>query len=126
MCFKCGDPWHKGRCKYEGACWTWIYEMLRSDLKRCPECKIKIIKNEGCVHMSCPKCQTKFCWECKMKLGDWQQISAHDKNPFGCFMGQATGLGFVWLDLLVQFLLVAILPFYCIWYYSKPYGDMIR
>jgi hypothetical protein len=88
MCFKCGDAWHDGKCKYEGACWTWLYEIMRSDMKRCPECQIKIIKNEGCIHMHCPKCATEFCWECRMKISsDWEEKKKHDSNPFGCFMG---------------------------------------
>ncbi|XP_010615959.1 cullin-9 isoform X3 [Fukomys damarensis] len=32
--------------------------------KRCPSCQAPIEKNEGCLHMTCAKCNHGFCWRC--------------------------------------------------------------
>ncbi|XP_045699196.1 cullin-9 [Phyllostomus hastatus] len=32
--------------------------------KRCPSCQTPIEKNEGCLHMTCAKCNHGFCWRC--------------------------------------------------------------
>ncbi|XP_077437963.1 cullin-9 isoform X2 [Vanacampus margaritifer] len=32
--------------------------------KRCPSCQAQIEKNEGCLHMTCAKCNHGFCWRC--------------------------------------------------------------
>ena len=30
----------------------------------CPNCKVMIIRTEGCKFMKCSRCQYKFCWLC--------------------------------------------------------------
>lgn len=41
------------------------YELKRiGDQCSCPNCKAKIIKQEGCNHMTCI-CGTEFCYVCK-------------------------------------------------------------
>ncbi|XP_053769849.1 cullin-9 isoform X2 [Desmodus rotundus] len=37
--------------------------------KRCPSCQTPIEKNEGCLHMTCAKCNHGFCWRC---LKSWK------------------------------------------------------
>lgn len=32
--------------------------------KECPNCGIAILKNGGCKHMTCKKCNYQFCWIC--------------------------------------------------------------
>ena len=32
--------------------------------KPCPTCQYPIEKDGGCVHMSCSRCRTAFCWDC--------------------------------------------------------------
>ncbi|CAN0411220.1 unnamed protein product [Lampetra planeri] len=32
--------------------------------KPCPSCHAQIEKNEGCLHMTCAKCNHSFCWRC--------------------------------------------------------------
>ena len=32
--------------------------------KPCPTCHYPIEKDGGCVHMSCSRCRTAFCWDC--------------------------------------------------------------
>ncbi|XP_069743989.1 cullin-9-like isoform X1 [Narcine bancroftii] len=34
--------------------------------KQCPSCRAQIEKNEGCLHMTCAKCNHGFCWRCLM------------------------------------------------------------
>jgi len=43
-------------------------------VKKCPQCKMPMEKNEGCQHMTC-RCSHQFCWEC---LQDW---ASHVANP---------------------------------------------
>eukprot|EP00073_Rattus_norvegicus_P010904 NP_001178511.1 cullin-9 [Rattus norvegicus] len=37
--------------------------------KRCPSCQAPIEKNEGCLHMTCARCNHGFCWRC---LRSWK------------------------------------------------------
>ena len=68
MCFKCGGVWHPGQCQYEGSCWNRLWSWLRADVKGCPDCGIKIMKNAGCNHMTCNKCKCDWCWKCGNKF----------------------------------------------------------
>ncbi|CDQ80374.1 unnamed protein product [Oncorhynchus mykiss] len=46
--------------------------------KRCPSCQAQIEKNEGCLHMTCAKCNHGFCWRC---LKPWKPTH---KDYFNC------------------------------------------
>ncbi|XP_057704477.1 cullin-9 [Corythoichthys intestinalis] len=47
--------------------------------KRCPSCQAQIEKNEGCLHMTCTKCNHGFCWRC---LKAWKPTH---KDYYNCF-----------------------------------------
>ncbi|XP_008827308.1 cullin-9 isoform X2 [Nannospalax galili] len=46
--------------------------------KRCPSCQAPIEKNEGCLHMTCAKCNHGFCWRC---LKSWKP---NHKDYYSC------------------------------------------
>ncbi|XP_073666796.1 cullin-9 isoform X3 [Tursiops truncatus] len=46
--------------------------------KRCPSCQAPIEKNEGCLHMTCAKCNHGFCWRC---LKSWKP---NHKDYYNC------------------------------------------
>ncbi|XP_028903286.1 cullin-9 [Ornithorhynchus anatinus] len=46
--------------------------------KRCPSCHAPIEKNEGCLHMTCAKCNHGFCWRC---LKPWKPTH---KDYYNC------------------------------------------
>ncbi|KAK5615777.1 hypothetical protein CRENBAI_022306 [Crenichthys baileyi] len=46
--------------------------------KRCPSCQAQIEKNEGCLHMTCAKCNHGFCWRC---LKPWKPTH---KDYYNC------------------------------------------
>eukprot|EP00051_Salpingoeca_urceolata_P007289 m.96379 g.96379 ORF g.96379 m.96379 type:complete len:442 (-) comp15188_c1_seq1:74-1399(-) len=59
---------------------------LRQNAKKCPFCKARIEKTEGCNKMQCTKCSTLFCWLCHAKLSK--------ENPYSHFrLGSAAGAG---------------------------------
>lgn len=63
--------------------------------KRCPKCRILIIKNKGCPHMTCKSCGFQFCWKCKRQ---WQ---THDVCLWTkVYNGIAIGTAPVWLPVV--------------------------
>jgi hypothetical protein len=44
--------------------------------KKCPTCLSSIMKDGGCNHMHCKRCQTDFCWLCGMTY-TLDQMNAH-------------------------------------------------
>ncbi|XP_061845074.1 cullin-9 isoform X3 [Colius striatus] len=77
-CFHCNFP----EAHYPASCShmsQWVdddgyYEGMTSEAqskhlaklisKHCPSCQAQIEKNEGCLHMTCAKCNHGFCWRC--------------------------------------------------------------
>ena len=90
ICFDCSKPWHGYFTKCSSAqnaenmdeddkkYHQWE---LNKDVKKCPKCRMRIEKNEGCNHMTCISCKYEFCWICKGKY-----TSSHFDawNIFGC------------------------------------------
>ena len=69
ICFNCSKPWHgywtkcssaqnaENTDKDDQAFYQWE---LNKDVKKCPKCKYRIEKNEGCNHMTCISCKYEF------------------------------------------------------------------
>ena len=53
---------------------------MKIHTKKCPQCKVSIEKNQGCMHMTCKNCTHEFCWLC---LGDWKGL--HNANTGGFY-----------------------------------------
>ena len=67
FCFNCLKDWHgKEKCKIEN---DTKFENWRNSrkVKRCPNCKFYIEKNEGCNHMTCRNCKFEWCWICGLE-----------------------------------------------------------
>jgi hypothetical protein len=63
--------------------------------KKCPKarCGNKIERNEGCGHFTCRKCQTEFCWSCKVI---WKGGKALHLR--GCRIGTTSTIAKEYLD----------------------------
>jgi hypothetical protein len=69
-CIPCDRPWHKGKTceEFKARVKDRIDDedktlaMIKRKTKKCPNCKISIEKQGGCVHMSCHKCHHGFSW----------------------------------------------------------------
>lgn len=66
VCVDCGESLHPGvKCEDIKEFIAGDSELLIAEItKPCPNCKVKIQKNDGCHHMQCNQCQHKFCWYC--------------------------------------------------------------
>ncbi|KAG7266220.1 hypothetical protein CRUP_026942 [Coryphaenoides rupestris] len=91
-CFSCNFP----EAHYPASCShmsQWVddggfYEGMTSEAqskhlaklisKCCPSCQAQIEKNEGCLHMTCAKCNHGFCWRC---LKPWKPTH---KDYYNC------------------------------------------
>ncbi|XP_064565636.1 cullin-9-like isoform X1 [Zonotrichia leucophrys gambelii] len=91
-CFNCSFPeaHYPARCSHMS---RWVdddgyYEGMTSEAqskhlaklisKHCPNCQAQIEKNEGCLHMTCAKCNHGFCWRC---LKPWRP---NHKDYYNC------------------------------------------
>ncbi|EFA86719.1 hypothetical protein PPL_00524 [Heterostelium album PN500] len=89
FCFHCGqethfpatckqiEDWKLLKSKDEGLNFSW----LNQNTKKCPNCKIDIEKNHGCVHMICSHCKFGFCWLC---MGSWKDHGDKTGGFFSC------------------------------------------
>jgi len=39
-------------------------QWMAQNVKPCPNCRARIQKNGGCIHMTCQNCRHEFCWVC--------------------------------------------------------------
>ncbi|QHN99456.1 putative E3 ubiquitin-protein ligase [Arachis hypogaea] len=86
FCWECGEDGHRPVSCETVAEWMkknvddsqsviWISAFT----KECPDCGIRIEKNEGCMQMICTVCGCRFCWLC---LSRWSLCSAYGCNRF--------------------------------------------
>ncbi|CAG7851770.1 SubName: Full=Uncharacterized protein {ECO:0000313/EMBL:CCA71208.1} [Serendipita indica DSM 11827] len=106
MCFRHQSAWHEGM---SCAQWDeqlliaehgerWTDEWILTETKGCPKCKARILKNEGCDHMTCRRpggCGHEFCWEC---LAPWREIfkDTPEKRESSCAAGLSGYNPFHW------------------------------
>ena len=88
FCLVCGEEPHapatckalvkwNDKCRNESETANWIL----ANTKSCPNCKIRIEKNQGCNHMSCQTCRHEFCWIC---MGDWKSHNSETGGYYKC------------------------------------------
>lgn len=92
FCFQCKEGWHYDiiTCrqleawKKETASDSVDLAWLASHAK-CPNCHTAIEKNGGNDYMTCPNCQSPFCWQCLMETKGHVHLMvyhAFTANPF--------------------------------------------
>lgn len=55
----------------------------KQNTKACPQCKVAIEKNEGCLHMTCKQCKHEFCWQCL------RPYKEKGHGPYNCSLAPA-------------------------------------
>lgn len=55
---------------------------IDKNTKKCPRCKIPIMKNGGCINVRC-RCKTQFCWG-RLNISDDHQLMTGRHNNIGC------------------------------------------
>ncbi|XP_055933810.1 probable E3 ubiquitin-protein ligase RNF144A-A [Argiope bruennichi] len=86
FCSTCKLRWHgSSSCDEAKKALADEIEMSTSDdeswIKRCPNCRIPIEKDEGCAQMMCYRCKHVFCWHCLTSLDDDFLLRHYDKGP---------------------------------------------
>ena len=111
FCFVCLKKWHKGKkCKEEIIDKNLKKWKNKENSKRCPNCGIILIKNNGCNHMKCTNCKYDFCWFCMNKYTDNHlQISS-------CFQNKEWKICNIKIIRYIYnfFYIIALYLFYCL------------
>ncbi|CAK69406.1 unnamed protein product (macronuclear) [Paramecium tetraurelia] len=89
---------------------TSVFEFIST--QECPRCNSKILKNGGCSHMTCKKCQFYYCWSCNNQLND----QVHSEKL--CLIRVLSYLSMILLNIAVTFYNLGWLQyiFMAIWY----------
>lgn len=92
-CFRCHSPWHKGlSCRNfrngdrDFRKWTKGKNKKGvNNCQKCPTCRVWIERSSGCIHMTCGRCHTHFCYYCGKRFLELGIID-HDSdlNVWGC------------------------------------------
>ena len=69
VCFKCGNTWHNGKCRDDGAFRFWLWRRFHH-VARCPGCTIPTSRYNECNlnKIDCLICKTKWCWVCRRAI----------------------------------------------------------
>ena len=88
-CLKCSSEAHRPlKCVLYGE-WSEIISgksektdimWIKANSKICPGCFDPIIKDQGCMHMTC-RCGHGFCWLC---LGPWKEHGDETGGYYNC------------------------------------------
>ncbi|KAA8908866.1 hypothetical protein FN846DRAFT_811207 [Sphaerosporella brunnea] len=49
----------------------------KSGVKKCPNCKASVEKNDGCHHMTCILCRAHWCWLCTQSFPTGEEVYEH-------------------------------------------------
>ncbi|KAI9351818.1 hypothetical protein DFJ73DRAFT_827321 [Zopfochytrium polystomum] len=69
-------PWlaHYARWFYEE---RKLHEWVAHNASVCPTCSTPIVKDEGCMHITCIVCDTHYCYECGNAYDDARGVYIH-------------------------------------------------
>ena len=119
FCFNCLQEWHG-----EKKCDTSVdksFEKWRNAfrVKRCPNCKFFIEKNEGCNHITCYNCKYEFCWLCMEKIssGHYEVGRCSGLQSVDCCICSIRIFNFLYQALLAfvkSLFFGLVLPFLCV------------
>ncbi len=56
-----------------------VEEWKEKNTKPCPNCQVRIEKNEGCAHMTCKNCSYEFCWLCDKRYYEGHIREEHSR-----------------------------------------------
>jgi len=56
----------------------WTKALERAEKVPCPECSVGGRKDDGCTHMTCPQCQTEYCYVCGKKNSECDKEKGAD------------------------------------------------
>lgn len=92
-CFLCVQKWHDEKCPItdDSVFESWV---LQNNVKFCPRCKRRVIKNGGCPSMVCV-CSYAWCWRC----GQPRTAQFHE---IFCYFGKDLwNIKFAWIFICV-------------------------
>jgi len=64
ICILCKQPEHPNECTESLETQELQSLATTNNWKKCPKCNILVAKIDGCDHMNCSNCGSKWCWYC--------------------------------------------------------------
>mmetsp|Transcript_27857 Transcript_27857/g.24645 ORF Transcript_27857/g.24645 Transcript_27857/m.24645 type:complete len:471 (+) Transcript_27857:37-1449(+) len=87
---------------------------LGDNVKPCPKCDFRIIKNGGCNHMKCVKCGCSFCWLCMEVIEDVELPNHYKDENSKCKGQQFAGMEGENPPLSVMLIMLLCMLIFCI------------
>ncbi|CAD8113093.1 unnamed protein product [Paramecium sonneborni] len=91
-----------------------VFEFIST--QECPKCDSKILKNGGCSHMTCKKCNFYYCWRCNNQLND----KVH--NDFICFIRILVYISLIFFNIANTFNNLGWLQYFLMLFFYPLYG----